>query len=114
MLFGNYKRSEASMLAFPSYPVILVQGDIWDPESTQVGSQAEVGIWYRFGPTRLGAGIEYGSESVPSRSRGNTTGDRVRLLVSSVLFTRFIWFGRIIGEGAFTLDLILEHTPVSV
>jgi len=73
MLFGNYERSEASMLAFPSYPVILVQGDIWDPESTRVGSQAEVGIWYQFGPTRLRAGIDYGSESVPSRSRGNTS-----------------------------------------
>jgi len=60
------------MLTFPSYPVFLVQGDIWDPESTRVGSQAEVGIWYWFGPTRLGAGIDYGSESVPSRSRGNT------------------------------------------
>jgi len=60
------------MLAFPSYPVILVQGDIWDPESTRVSSQAKVGIWYWFGPTRLGAGINYGSKSVPSRSRGNT------------------------------------------
>ena len=61
------------MLTFPSYPVFLVQGDIGDPESTRVGSQAEVGIWYWFGPTRLGAGINDGSESVPSQSCGNTT-----------------------------------------
>jgi len=66
MLFGNYKRSEASMLAFPSYPVFLVQGDIWGTLS-RLESAPKLKSAYGTGSVRLG--LEPASTMAPSRFR---------------------------------------------